>query len=163
MASHKTFPRPYDQIICEDFALPTDTTALICTNIAKIDAAQSGTIWVRVFAHNACEIAANEAVIFYPVIGTDETNIATLTGTGTHAFPGCALNLITNQEITDYTWAAGELICEFAIPSNLIKEANASNTAGTAKTLHNYLAIYIAIHGADHNADHVDIYTYVEG
>lgn len=159
MATYNRYPKPYDQILCEAFTLPGDATPLIMTNTATIDAAESGEIWVRVFAGSAqVEITNPLTITFVPVVGTTTTEVATWTGGG-HRLPGTIVSAITASIFgdTDHntTWASGEMICEFALPMSFIRTLNTSDTK------HNYLAVYVVCSGSV-NDDNIEAYLYIE-
>lgn len=136
---YPTIGRPYDQVLCQDTALPNATAAKISSNVVKLDAAKSGLIWVRVFAASTTvELTSGASLTIRPYVGLTAATCTTV-------LPG---TVITEAVQSDASWVSGELICEFCIPKNLI---------GANK----YLEIYAAT-SANESADKVDIYTYVE-
>lgn len=155
MAQYNRYPKPYDQILCESYALPNGATPVILTNTATIDTAESGTIWVRVFASDTTvEIGNPNTIAFVPVVGTTATEVETWSGGG-HRLPRIEASAITASADSTISWASGVLICEFALPMSQIRTLN----TGTDK--HMYLAIY-AVAVADESADNIEAYLYVE-
>jgi len=155
MAQYNRYPKPADQILAESYALPANATPVILTNTATIDAAESGTIWVRVFASDTTVEIANPATItFVPVVGTTTTEVATWTGGGDR-LPGCMVSAISASASSVIEWAAGALICEFAIPMSQIRSLN------TGTTKHMYLAVY-AVAVSNESADNIEAYLYIE-
>lgn len=144
MAHNNISGKPYDQVLCEAAALPNATAAKISSNVVTLDAAKSGTIWVRVYASNnagtgtTVELAGGATLEFRPYVGLTAAACTTV-------LPGI---IMTQAVTTDVSWAAGELICEFAIPKILIG-AN------------RYMELYAAT-SADESADFVEAYTYAE-
>jgi hypothetical protein len=154
MAQVNRYPKPYDQIIAEGYALPANGTPVILTNTATIDAAESGTIWCRIFAVNAVEIVNPNTISFVPVVGTTTTEVATWTGGG-HRLPTISISAITASANSVIEWAAGELICEFALPMSMIRSLN------TSTDVHKYLAIY-AVAVTNESGDQIEAYLYCE-
>jgi hypothetical protein len=162
MAQYQNFGKPYDQIICQDYALPGNATPVILTNVCTIDAAKSGKLWVRVFASDTTvEIADPDCLFFVPVVGTTATEVATLAGGG-HILPAIYINGATaitanGCKMSTVSWASGLLICEFALPKDQILAE------------HKYLAIYACIASsgtasapASQAADNIEAYLFVE-
>ena len=116
MASYNTFHKPYDQIVCEAYALPANGTPVILTNTCTVDASTSGTVWLRVFAGSTTvEIVNTGTLAFHPQVGTTAAATQTFDTTGT-VLPGVFISALTASACSTISWAPGVLICEMALP-----------------------------------------------
>jgi len=148
MAQLNRYPQPVDQILAEGYALPANGTPVILTNTATIDSKKAGNIWVRVFAVNAVEVGSTHYLSFVPMVGATTTAVATWTGGGTR-LPSTTISNVSASASSDVDWVAGELICEFCIPKNMV--------ASTDK----YLAVY-AVVTDNESADQIEAYVFIE-
>jgi len=159
MALYAKLNKPYDQIICEDTALPSDANPAALTNVCKIDANCSGTIWARFYAASTTvEVANPETITFVPCVGK---TAATATYAAGVTLPGVMVSAITASASSDISWLPGELICEMALPMEQLKALRASNTAGTAASSYLYVGFH-TVCTASQAADKIEAYLFVE-
>lgn len=162
MAQYAKLSKPYDQIVCQDYALPANGTPVILTNTCKIDAATSGRIVLRVYASDTTVELTNPGTLaFHAQVGTTAAATQTYNTTGT-VLPGIFLSAITASPCSDISWAPGDLMCEYWLPMEQIKALNASNTAGTAAPNDNLYVSFWAVAVSNESADNIEAYLFVE-
>lgn len=159
MAQYAKLNKPYDQIIAQSYALPANATPVDLTNVCKIDAGRSGTIWARFYASDTTVEITNPATItFIPCVGK---TAATATFAAGVVLPGVMVSSITASANTTISWAPGVMICEMAIPMETLKALAASNTAGTAPAPYLYLG-FAAVAVSNEAGDNIEAYLFVE-
>lgn len=168
MAQYAKLSKPYDQIVCQDYALPANATPVILTNTCTIDAATSGKVVLRVYAGSTTtEIANPYTLAIHAQVGTTAAATQTFNTTGT-VLPGIFWSAVTASTCTDYSWAPGELMGEYWLPMEMIKSLNASNTAGTAAPSDNIYVSFWVVNGAynttaaNESADNIEAYLFIE-
>ena len=162
MAQYAKLSKPYDQIVCQDYALPANGTPVILTNTCKIDAACSGRVVLRVYASDTTVELANPGTLaFHAQVGTTAAATQTYKTTGT-VLPGIFMSAITASACTTIEWTSGTLICEYWLPMEQIKALNASNAAGTDAPNDNLYVSFFAVVVSNESADNIEAYLFVE-
>lgn len=164
MAQYAKLSKPYDQIVCQDYALPANGTPVILTNTCKIDAATSGRIVLRVYASDTTVELTNPGTLaIHAQVGTTAAATQTWNTTGT-VLPGIFVSAITASTMSMATtgWTSGSLICEYWLPMEQIKALNASNTAGTEAPNDNLYVSFWAVAVSDEHLDNIEAYLFVE-
>lgn len=162
MAQYAKLNKPYDQIVCQDYALPANGTPVILTNTCKIDAATSGHIVLRVYAGSTTTELTNPGTLaFHAQVGTTAAATQTYNTTGT-VLPGIFISALTASPCSDISFLPGELMCEYWLPMEQIKALNASNTAGTEAPNDNLYVSFWAVAVSNESADNIEAYLFVE-
>ena len=139
MGLYNKFGYTYDQLICEDTALPNAGAAAL-TNDIEIKSRQGENLIIKVFAASTTvELAGGNSLTFRPLIADTVANL-------TAAPTTLPATIITQGVQSDVSWSAGEFICSFIIPKELI---------GT----NNYLRIN-AVTTADESADKIEAFSF---
>ena len=154
MARYNKYGFTVDQIICEDYALPSATNAAL-TNTVQIPSVGTGRLKVVICASSVdVELAATETMRFTPLFGT-AANACTVRAMGTIEIKegDITLNNTTGSATTtdlpdNSTWASGEIITEFYIPDRLAKA-------------YDYMDINVAVSAVE-TADKIEAYLIVE-
>lgn len=150
MARYNKYGFAYDQIICEDLALP-NATNLAATNTVTLNAVKSGQLKIVICASSVTnELASAATIRFTPLFGTTATT-CTVRGVGTIELKEGDITLnntagsaTTKDYPDDSTWAAGVRMVEILIPNYL---------ASTYK----FMDLNIAC-SADESADKIEAY-----
>lgn len=150
MARYNKYGFAYDQIICEDLALP-NATNLAATNTVTLNAVKSGQLKIVICASSVTnELASAATIRFTPLFGTTATT-CTVRGVGTIELKEGDITLnntagsaTTKDYPDDSTWAAGVRMVEILIPNYL---------ASTYK----YMDLNIAC-SANESADKIEAY-----
>jgi len=154
MARYNKYGFAYDQIICEDFALPDgtgETPNSACTNTVTLNAPKSGQLKIVICASSVeNELTSAATLRFTPLFGTTSST-CTVRGVGTVELKEGNITLYNtagSATTTDYpadsTWAAGTRMVEILIPNYL---------AQTYK----YMDLNIAA-SADESGDKIEAY-----
>lgn len=155
MAIYKKDGLVWDQLICEDMALP-NATNLTATNTVTLNARESGNLRVRIYAASTTVAIADASTIsFTPLFGNTAADggcliraLGSMVLTGgdvTLKDPG---NVTTKDSPDPLSWASGVLIHEFTIPADLI---------GTYK----YMKLNIACSGND-SSEKIEAFLFAE-
>lgn len=150
MARYNKYGFAYDQIICEDLALP-NATNLAATNTVTLNAVKSGQLKIVICASSVTnELPSAATIRFTPLFGTTATT-CTVRGVGTIELKEGDITLnntagsaTTKDYPDDSTWAAGVRMVEILIPNYL---------ASTYK----FMDLNIAC-SADESADKIEAY-----
>jgi len=150
MARYNKYGFAYDQIICEDLALP-NATNLAATNTVTLNAVKSGQLKIVICASSVTnELTSAATIRFTPLFGTTATT-CTVRGVGTIELKegdvtlnNTAGSATTKDYPDDSTWAAGVRMVEILIPNYL---------ASTYK----FMDLNIAC-SADESADKIEAY-----
>ncbi len=150
MARYNKYGFAYDQIICEDLALPNKTN-LAATNTVTLNAPKSGALKIVICASSVeNEMTSAATIRFTPLFGTTATT-CTVRAVGTVELKEGDVTLNNTAgaaTTTDYpdnsTWPAGTRMVEILIPSYL---------ASTYK----YMDLNIAC-SADESGDKIEAY-----
>jgi len=153
MARYNKYGFAYDQVICEDLALP-NATNLAATNTVTLDCPKSGALKIVICASSVeNEMTSAATLRFTPLFGTTAAT-CTVRGIGCVELKegDITLNNTAGSATTkDYpdnsTWASGVRMVEILIPSYL---------ASTYK----YMDLNIAT-SADESADKIEAYLVV--
>jgi len=154
MARYNKYGFAYDQIICEDSALPNATNAAL-TNTVTLNSIKSGMLKVVICAASAeLELASAATLRITPLFGTSAA-ACTVRAMGTIELKEGDVTLnntagsATTKDLPDNsTWAPGDIITEFYIPPRLA-------------AAYNYMDINVAT-SANESADKVEVYLVVE-
>ena len=125
MARYNKYGFAYDQIICEDFALPNATNSA-CTNTVALNAPKSGNLKIVICASSVeNELTSAATLRFTPLFGTTATT-CTVRAIGSVELKEGDItlnNTVGSVTTTDYpsdsTWAAGVRMVEILIPNYL--------------------------------------------
>jgi len=150
MARYNKYGFAYDQIICEDLALPNATNAAL-TNTVTLDDKLSGKLKVIICSASVTTETTSAATIrFTPLFGTTATT-CTVRAMGTIEVKegNITLNNTAGSATTTATasWASGVVIAEFIIPPRLC-------------SAYKYMDINVAT-SADESADKIEAYLVV--
>lgn len=150
MARYNKYGFAYDQIICEDLALPNASNKA-ATNTVKLNAPQSGGLKIVICASSVeNELASAATLRFTPLFGaTKDTCTVRAVGTvelkeGDITLKNTTGDATTKDYPDDSIWPAGTRMVEILIPSYL------------AKT-YKYMDLNIAA-SADESADKIEAY-----
>lgn len=155
MARYNKLGFTVDQIICEDYALPTAGANAALTNTVQIPSVGTGRLKVVVCASStAVELTSAATLRLTPLFGTTATT-CTVRAMGTIEIQEGDLTLnntagsATTKDLPDNsTWASGAIITEFYIPDRLAKA-------------YDYMDINVYT-SADEHADLIEAYLVVE-
>lgn len=155
MALYKRDGLVYDQVICEDMALP-NATNLTATNTVSLKARESGSLRVRIYAASTTVAIADASTItFTPLFGnTASAGGCLVRALGSFTLTGGDVTLKDPGDVTTtdnpnpLSWTSGTLIHEFSIPADLI---------GTYK----YMKLNIACSGND-STEKIEAYLFAD-
>lgn len=151
MARYNKYGFAYDQIICENVALPNATNAAL-TNTVRLPSMKTGMLKIVVCSASATtELASSATLRITPLFGTDAAT-CTVRAMGTLELKegNITLNNTAGSATTTATasWAAGVIMAELYIPPRLCDA-------------YDYMDINVAT-SADERADYIEAYLVVE-